>query len=184
MSSIYVAKALATKKEFADRSWYYDFRELNNRFDENNCKKVTESLLTRYSKLTKDWNEDRNSEWLCRTYLSAKMIMTATLQLNALEYSNEKNLRVVVPYLAYYSLLSLMRAIVYMLPEVEWDDGKLVSISHHKTINLAFDHVAKFDRDISENLKAFCLKQYLRQKSGSLRMNPADFSGFKYSVID
>ena len=134
MSSVYVAKALASKDEFAGRTWYYDFRELNSQFDEESCKKVAESLLVRYSKLTKDWDVEKNSEWLCRTYLSAKMIMTATLQLNAIEYSSEKNLRLVVPYLAYYSLLSLVRAVVYTLPEVPWDDGRLVSISHHKVL--------------------------------------------------
>ncbi|MDP3515611.1 MAG: hypothetical protein Q8S94_00455 [Pseudohongiella sp.] len=158
MSSVYVAKALASKYEFAGRTWYYDFRELNNQFDEDNCKKLAENLLNRYSKLTKDWDAEKNSEWLCRTYLSAKMIMTATLQLNAIEYSSEKNLRLVVPYLAYYSLLSLIRAVVYTLPEVPWDNGKLVSISHHKAINLAFDYISHLDRDISEKLKSFCIK--------------------------
>lgn len=158
MSSVYVAKALAGKHQFAGRAWYYDFRELNSQFDEGNSKKVAESLLVRYSKLTKGWDAEKNSEWLCRTYLSAKMIMTATLQLNAIEYSSEKNLRLVVPYLAYYSLLSLVRAVVYTLPEVSWDDGKLVSISHQKAINLTFDHISKLDKDISEKLKSFCLK--------------------------
>lgn len=182
MSSIYVAKAIAAKKKFAGRDWYYDFRELNNRFDEKICQKVAENLLQRYSKLTKEWSEGRNSEWLCRTYLSAKMIMTATLQLNALEYSNEKNVRLVVPYLAYYSILSLVRAIVYMLPEIEWNDGKLVSISHHKAINLAFNHIAKFDRDIAKDLKAFSLKvkayreliSYRTPSSGDQNIGPID----------
>lgn len=158
MSSIYTAKILSGRNSFIERDWYYDFRVLTQNFNEDKCRKVANSLLVRYSKLTKNWSPERNSEWICRTYLSAKMIMTATLQLNAIKYSQEKNLRMVVPYLAYYSLLSLVRAIVYMLPEVEWDDGKLVSISHHKAIELAFDHISNFDKKTSDDLKKYCLK--------------------------
>ena len=158
MSSVYVTKVLASKEEFAGRSWYYSFRELNSLFGEDECKKVADNLSVRYSKLTKVWDVDKNSEWLCRTYLSAKMIMTATLQLNAIEYSSKKNLRLVVPYLAYYSLLSLVRSVVYTLPEVPWDDGKLISISHHKAINLAFNHISNLDKGVADRFKAFCLK--------------------------
>ncbi|MGY6039062.1 hypothetical protein [Aeromonas sp. AE23HZ002T15] len=158
MSSIYTAKVLSGRKSFIEREWYYDFRELTHQFNEGNCRKVADSLLDKYEELTKNWNPERNSEWICRTYLSAKMIMTATLQLNAIKYSQEKNLRMVVPYLAYYSLLSLVRAIVYMLPEAEWNNSKLISISHRDAINLAFAHIANFDKSKSEELKAYCLK--------------------------
>lgn len=158
MNSIYTAKAISTKNRFAGRDWYYNFRELNDRFDETSIEKVADALLVRYSRLTKNWDEDKNSEWLCRTYLSAKMIMTATLQLNAMEFSQERNMRLVVPYLTYYSLLSLMRSIVYMSPDIDWNNGQLVSISHKKAINLTFDHIGKFDQGVARELKEISLK--------------------------
>jgi hypothetical protein len=158
MNSIVTAKALAGTTTFAGRVWFYEFRELSNQFDRDAAGKVASSLLVRYSKLTSNWSPERNSEWLCRTYLSAKMIMMATLQLNALAYAESKNLRLVMPYLGYYSLLSLLRSIVYTLPEVQWDNGNLVEISHNKAINLAFDHVAKFDKKVSTELKEVTLR--------------------------
>lgn len=159
MNSIYTAKVLASKNTFAEKEWFYPFRELPRRFKENCCQKVSAKLSLRYSELTKDWNTDRNSEWLCRIYLSAKMIMTATMQLNGLDYAHEKNMRMVCPYLVYYSFLSLLRGIVYTLPEVNWDGGNLVKISHRKAITLAFEHIAKFDKELSVKLKKNTLEK-------------------------
>lgn len=158
MNSIVTAKALAAKNLFAGRKWFYDFRELTERFEEESAKKVADSLSVRYSKLTKSWDKEKNSEWLCRIYLSAKMVMTATLQINSMEQAEEQNIRITTPFLTYYSLLALIRGIVYTLPEVEWEDGKLVEISHHKAINLAFDHLAAFDKSLAEELKVITLK--------------------------
>lgn len=158
MNSITTAKALSSKKEFAGREWFYDFRELTNQFTESDSKKVANSLSARYSKITQSWDKERNSEWLCRIYLSAKMIMTATLQINSLECAEKNNIRIVSPYLEYYSILALLRGIVYTMPEVEWEAGKLVEISHNKAINLAFTHIAAFDKKRAEELKNVTLK--------------------------
>lgn len=158
MNSVIASKLLAEKHSFAGRNWFYDFRELTGKFKELSAKKVAISLSSRYSKLTKSWDKDKNSEWLCRIYLSAKMVMTATLQINSMRYAEDKNIRITSPYLTYYSLLALLRGIVYTIPEVEWESGRLVEISHHKAINLAFDHLAKFDKSFAEELKVITLK--------------------------
>jgi len=152
MNSILTAKYLSEKHEYAGRKWFYKFRDLPIIFDENKSSKIAGKLSTRYASLTKSWDAEKNSEWLCRNYLSAKMIMSATLTLNALEYSKETNLRVVSPYLAYYSILSLLRGLVYTIPEVEWNAGELAKISHQKAISTAFDYVAKFDFDLAKKL--------------------------------
>lgn len=125
-------------------SWFYDFRELTDTFDEAACMKVASGLAKRYATLTGQWSEERNSEWICRIYLSAKMILAASLQLTAKQYAAANNLRSVNPYLAYYAALSLMRAIVFTLPEQEWNDGQLIKLSHSKILNLATDHIAQF----------------------------------------
>ncbi|MCX2833824.1 hypothetical protein [Microbulbifer thermotolerans] len=182
MSSIHVRKAISSKHDFAGRAWFYEFRELSNVFEEKSCQKMIGNLSQRFSLLTRSWSEERNSEWLCRTYLSSKMILTATLNLNALEYSNDKNLRVVTPYLAYYSILSLLRAVVYMLPEVDWQNGKLVSISHSRAMNLAFDYISSFDKDYALKLKEFSKKvkayreflSYRSPSSGDLNTSDID----------
>ncbi|SMX39409.1 hypothetical protein [Octadecabacter ascidiaceicola] len=157
MNSIITTKILSHTHTFADRTWYYDFRELFDEFEEGKIKTNINGLSQRYSKITKDWSSERNSEWICRIYLSAKMILSATLQLEALLHAKQQNLRVVAPYLEYYTFLALVRAVVYTLPEVEWDDGKLVAISHSKAINIAFDELAKYDQGKSQNLKRLTL---------------------------
>lgn len=162
MNSFNVVKTLTHKNEYAGRNWFYDFRELPDKVIESQCQQVIASLFKRYSKQTQQWCIQSNSEWMCRIYLSAKMIMSATLQLNALEFAKDNNMRLVSPYLAYYSIFSLLRAIVYTIPEAEWDDGKLVDISHRKAIDYAFDHISNFDKDLSSELKRYThqLKAY------------------------
>ena len=158
MSSIAVAKILSSQESFAGRNWFYDWRELESSFDEKKCQIVSGSIAQQYSNLTKNWNENLNSEWICRIYLSAKMIMNSTLQLNSLEYTEERNVRVVSAYLRYYAVLSAIRSLVYTLPVLEWNDGELIKISHGKAINIAIDYLSKFDSDISDRIKGEVLE--------------------------
>lgn len=153
MNSIATAKYVSARKPFAGRDWFYDFRELAITFDEAACGKVANALAKRYATLTGRWNKERNSEWICRIYLSAKMILAASLQLAANRYAATNNLRCVNPYLSYYAILSLMRAIVFTLPEQDWDDGKLIKLSHSKILNLATDHIAQFDQEKAESIR-------------------------------
>ena len=153
MNSIVTARLLSGQHEALGRSWFYDFREVPQFCVSTNVKKHIESLSARYAGITKHWDIDRNSEWICRIYLSAKMIMFATLQLQALEYARQQNLRVVAPYLEYYSILSVIRSVVYTLPEVEWMNGDLVKIPHRKAINLVFDHLAFFNKPKAAEMK-------------------------------
>jgi hypothetical protein len=153
MNSIVTTKLLSGKHQFAGRSWFYKFREIPNLCEPTKFNASFAKIDGRYLKITKQWSAERNSEWICRTYLSAKMIMSATLQLLALEHAKGQNLRIVAPYLEYYAILSLLRAIVYTLPEVEWKNGELAAISHRKAINLAFSHVALFNGKEAEKLK-------------------------------
>jgi hypothetical protein len=105
---------------FAGRVWRYDFRQLTTTFDEGAVTMAKDSLLQRYARLTKIWNPQQNSEWICRTYFAGKMILAATLSANSLEYAEGVNLRSVTHYLRYYTLLSLFRAVVLLLPEKRW----------------------------------------------------------------
>ncbi|WP_456473421.1 hypothetical protein [Desulfolithobacter sp.] len=81
MSSIHVAKILSSSHKFANRNWIYDFRELPSLCDESVSQKNAQGLSQLYSKITNSWDKDKNSEWICRIYLSAKMILNSTLQL-------------------------------------------------------------------------------------------------------
>lgn len=136
---------------FAGRNWYYDFREIETAFTAASCAKVAIRLFERNSKLTKAWSPELNSEWICRLFMAAKLVMSSTLHFNAASFAEKKNLRVVVPYLRYYSVLSLLRAVCYTLPEHQWKDGRLIQISHSDAINGAVNHLRCFDKSVADS---------------------------------
>jgi len=137
--------------EYANREWWYSYRQLFDTCSEKKLSKVVGGVLTQYSALTKEWDVEANSAWVCRTYLATKMILNATILTNALEHSRETGLRIANPY---YAALALLRAVVYTLPTAKWADGKLISVSHSRAINLAFDWLGKLDQDTAKRLKA------------------------------
>lgn len=158
MNSIVTAKALTDRKSFAGRRWYYDFRELTKVLKEDKCASVAQSLANRYYLITNSWDKEKNSQWVCRIYLSAKMLLSATLQISVRDYANSKNMRLVDSYLAYYSVLSLLRAIVFTLPEVDWQGGSIISLSHKRIINISVDHIANFDAKVAAEVKTAALQ--------------------------
>ncbi len=147
-----IAPARETTRHLAGREWYYDFRELQ-KIGDPACKKVADRLMKRYVLQAKSWTPQQNSEWTCRLYFAAKLIMSASLNIAACVYADSKNLRIVVPYLRYYATLSLMRAITYTLPEQEWDGGQLIIISHAKALNAGVQQVAQFDSLVAEEIR-------------------------------
>lgn len=153
MSSIYVAKVLSSSHKFANRNWHYDFRKLPCLCDEDLCQKNAQGISQQYSKITKKWDTEKNSEWICRIYLSAKMVLNSTLQLMSLDHAHQQNLRSVSPYLKYYSVLSALRCLVFTLPAILWENGGIAEHTHTKTINIAFDYFAKFNKQSANALK-------------------------------
>lgn len=158
MNSIITAKHLSEREQYAGRKWYYRFREIPEFFEESDCKKVATGMAVRYSRITRSWNKERNSEWICRIYLAAKLILAASIQLEARNFAISKNLRIVDPYLAYYAVLSLLRAIVLTLPEQEWADGHIITLSHKKILNIATDHIARFDAGVASTVNGLALR--------------------------
>ncbi|MCP4763563.1 MAG: hypothetical protein GY870_17460 [archaeon] len=138
---------------FSPKDWFYSYRELDDIVDEAKIEKMLQKISQQYAVLTKNWSEELNSQWTCRIYISTKMILNATVLLNSLEFSKGVNLRVVNSYIEYYSILSLLRCIIFTIPTADWDDGKILSITHSKTINVACDWISKFNPDFSEKIK-------------------------------
>ncbi len=81
------------------------------------------------------------------------MIMTATVMLESMDYSEENNLRICIPYLEYYSVLYSMRSFVLTLASQGWNDGQLINHTHKKTINIACDVLKELDKELGERTK-------------------------------
>lgn len=141
---------------YANRNWFYKYRNLFDLTEENKLVSVCGDISKQYSTLTKNWSVELNSEWTCRIYLATKMILNATVIIKQAEFAEEKNLRITIPYLEYYAVLSLLRAVVFTLPSQKWDKGRLVEISHSKSINLAVDWIARFNQETAALVKHTC----------------------------
>jgi hypothetical protein len=137
----------------AGYSWGYDFKAMSHHFGETALKRFIERLASQCSKQTKVWNHDLNSQWVCRDYLAVKMILSSSVMLESLEYAEEKNLRFVISYLEYYSVLSLLRAVVFTDPNTHWNSGDVVYQNHRATINNSAAIIAKLDRQLSKTIK-------------------------------
>jgi hypothetical protein len=106
-----------------------------NCFTENQLKSYAERQRRFSAPITKNWDKKGKVEWLVRNYLSLKMILSSTLLLNSAEFAFNNNLRVVEPYLLYYSLLNTGRALLFADPSIEWKDGELIRQPHSYVIN-------------------------------------------------
>lgn len=129
------------------------YTKLNTVFEEHELKKTAESLRKRFAIQTKAWNADLHTQWAIRHYLSIKMILSASVMLTSLDYSYNNNIRIVEPYLTYYSLLNTARALIFTLPDVEWNDGTIISLSHETIINLTFDAINKINNNKAKQVK-------------------------------
>jgi hypothetical protein len=152
LNQIATRKAMTDKQRMWGKSWWYEFRKLRSIFNEKFVRVVAQSLEKRYATLCNEWTAKQNSEWICRHYLAAKMIMAATVQINSLEFASSKNLRIVEPYLRYYAIFSLLRAIVFTLPEQQWKNGALATLSHKKVLTIASDHLRYWDSEWSDKV--------------------------------
>lgn len=61
------------------------------------------------------------------------------------EYSRDRNLRVVVPYLIYYTLFSSCRSFLLTCPDVAWTGAATARFSHSGAITLAKDLLKRLD---------------------------------------
>jgi hypothetical protein len=123
----------------------YNYELLQNEFSEFEIKTYRTSLLEQYSKLTKKWTDELHSEWTARMFLAAKMIYSSTLLLNTLHYSLRKNLKIVQPYLLYYSLLNCCRCLTFTLPSQLWKNGELLVDNHSKISYVTSDCVKRLN---------------------------------------
>lgn len=190
MSHMRIRKLIDNRIEYAGRSWYYHFDALPSNFSEDRVVSFSQSLLQQFAPTAKQWDNDLNSEWIVRPFFAAKMILGASVMAQSLEFAESTNLRSVVSYLQYYTVLHSLRAILFTNPNVAWDGGKLLQTTHSKSINVATNVIASFDSDTAQrvkngvtHLKAFReLISYRAPSSGDCFPKP-DFDVISYCQL-
>lgn len=140
---------------FYDQNWFYGYRYLGDWFSDDELMNYVVSQRSKISPLTKRWDNNKNTEWVVRQYLSVKMIFSATVMLNSCSYAYDRNIRIVESYLNYYALLSCFRSAIYSNHLTEWRDGSLINMAHSKIINIGCDLVSKISQESGSKLKGF-----------------------------
>ncbi|CEO25185.1 hypothetical protein [Paraclostridium sordellii] len=133
----------------------FDYYNLENLFDESEINKYSKWVYSRFNSVCKkNMDSQLNSEWIVRHYLATKMILSATVMLSSLEYCLEQNVRISVPYLSYYSILTCCRAVVFTLPNISWENGKdsIMEMNHSKTIKSIKDCLMKLNKNYAEEI--------------------------------
>lgn len=123
-----------------------EFTELYS-FEEKQIKKYCEWVKKQYTPIVKSWDIDKNTYWTAKYYLATKFLYMTNLLQHSLEFAREKNLKITIPYLIYYSLLTASRSLIYTSPN---DDYSLDKVrTHENIINTTADIIAKISKDES-----------------------------------
>lgn len=138
---------------FPPKNSFFEYRYLTTQFSQEELSKYCDRTLQRYALHTKSWSDNKNAEWMTRSYLSIKMILSATVMTNSLVYSRKKNVTIVEPYLSYYSILCCCRSLLFTLPDLNWNQGELLAVTHSKAINVTTDAFNLIDKNAAERIK-------------------------------
>lgn len=153
----------------------YEYRFLDNKLVND---KMKQKIMKRYQKITDKWNTALNSEWVLRNYLAIKMIMGSSLLLNSLIYSKKNNLKVVEPYLHYYSLFTACRSLIFVISEIEWKNGEIMTMNHSKTINIITSELEKIDGKLSKDINKLLLETKDMRELFSYKFPASGLSNF------
>lgn len=120
-------------------------------FEEKQIKKYCEWVKRQYTPIVKSWNISVNTYWTAKYYLATKFLYMTNLLQHSLEFAREKNLKITIPYLIYYSLLTASRSLIYTAPN---DDYSLDKVRNHENIiNMTADIIAKISKEESIEYK-------------------------------
>ncbi|WP_085333408.1 hypothetical protein [Clostridium sporogenes] len=114
----------------------FEYNILFEKFNEEEILNYQRGIYSRFhSVCNKKMDSKLNSEWVVRHYLATKMILSATVMLSSLDYCIDKNVRISVPYLSYYSILTCCCAVIFTLPDVKWNNDTFIQMNHSKIAN-------------------------------------------------
>ncbi len=139
--------------EFTGIDSGYDYRQLPLLSTPSEMQRYCSKLRERWAPTAKAWTKSSNSEWMARCYLAVRFMAAATVMVASREFAGAVNLRIVRPYLGYYASLTCARALLLSTPELPWQDGTLLKLTHNKTLNLVHDKVCQLSPTWGAELK-------------------------------
>lgn len=135
------------------RELCFEYEELEE-YSEKDLKKYYNWVRSLFKKeIKKVWDIKKNTLWATRFYIAIKYIYSATILTSSLQYAEENNLQIVIPYLTYYSLLTCSRAMILTRPDSLESLDSIRKITHTKIINIASDIIEKLNTEKSKDFK-------------------------------
>lgn len=100
---------------------------------------------SKFAPIAKTFDAEANSRWVLRHYLAIKFATAANMLAGSAAYAYDHNLMLGVPYFNYYAVLNACRAYLMTSPDVVWNGGKTVEMSHQNIINRTVDYMRVLD---------------------------------------
>jgi len=100
---------------------------------------------SKFAPIAKAFDAEANSRWVLRHYLAIKFATAANMLAGSAAYAHDHNLMLGVPYFNYYAVLNACRAYLMTSPDVVWNGGKTVEMTHQNIINRTADYMRALD---------------------------------------
>jgi hypothetical protein len=153
------------------------YQELT-KIEEGSLRNYATKTRALFGPVAKSFDDDKNAEWLIRSYLTLKYVLASTVMGTSANHAEAENLKVTLPYLNYYTMLNCARAFLFTLPCVEWKDEKSVAMTHQNIINTTGEKLRRIDDSVASKTKLRLLHGQQQRELFSYRFPASGLSVF------
>jgi hypothetical protein len=146
----------------------YNYKELT-KIPDQSLRSYAIKTRELFGPIAKSFDDDKNAEWLIRSYLALKYVLAGTVLGTSASHAESENLKVSLPYLNYYTMLNCARAFIFTLPCVDWRNEKSIEMTHQNIINTTGDKLRRIDEDVSKAIKSRLLEGQQQRELFSYR---------------
>jgi hypothetical protein len=132
---------------YSGSEYAYEFQALPYIANEEHISEYCAKTRSLISKITKEFSDEINTQWVVRNYLAVKYICAASITLGAAIYGERKNTLITRPYCSYYAILYCCRAFLFTVPDFEWKGIESVKKTHSSILNLTENYLRRLNSD-------------------------------------
>ena len=123
----------------------YHYVELQRQANSAQIRQYCANRRALFAPIAKAFNVEANSKWILRHYLAIKFATAANMLAGSAAYARSHNLMLGVPYFNYYAVLNACRAFLLTSPQLIWEGGKTVEMTHQNILNRTADYMRALD---------------------------------------
>lgn len=123
----------------------FPYAEIPARIPEKVLRDHAKDLRKRCERLTKRWGAERNAEWMVRSYLALRRMISATVLLSSARATRKGKRKPPTSDQVFEGLLEAARACILLLPDQPWSRGELARTPHERVFQLTRGSVTEID---------------------------------------